>query len=142
MDTSYSWAYLATHFKKMVDLLLLSQHKLQKNLKILFDVLDKGSLISKGNWFLVIKNLILHFWPELSILECFILEIWILAHFLKMKKCAKIQILKINHSRIENSGQKWRMRFFMAKTQLLFEIKLPLTEMELMFLKTTQNYWF
>ena len=43
-----------------------------------------------------------------------------------MKKCAKIQIFKINHSRIENLGQKWRMRFFMAKNRLLFEIKLPL----------------
>ena len=75
----------------------------------------KGSLFSKSNWFLAIKNLILHFWPKFSILECFILKIWILAHFFILKKCAKIQIFKMKHSRIENLGQKWRMRFFMAK---------------------------
>ena len=52
-----------------------------------------------------------------------------------MKKCAKIQIFKIKHPRIENLGQKWRMRFFMAKNQLFFEIKLPLTY----FLKQERN---
>ena len=45
-----------------------------------------------------------------------------------MKKCAEIQIFKIKHFRIENLGQKWRMRFFIAKNQLLFEIKLLLPE--------------
>ena len=36
------------------------------------------------------------------------------------------QIFKIKHSRIGNSGQKWEMRFFMAKNWIVFEIKLPL----------------
>ena len=35
-------------------------------------------------------------------------------------------MFKIKHSRIENWGQKWMMRIFMAKKQLFFEIKLPL----------------
>ena len=45
--------------------------------------------------------------------------------FFMMRKSAKIQIFKIKPYMIENSWQKWRMRFFMAKNQILFEIKLP-----------------
>ena len=130
MNTFYEFQQRKPNFMVSVSFWTLSHNTLVKYSKWTYCYLimgwsglcrsNKGSLIPKRTWFLAIENLILHFWPEFSILECFILKIWILAHFFNLEKCAKIQIFKIKYSRIENSGQKWRMRFFYGQKSITF----------------------